>query len=706
MAQGVTVDFTANMVKFQGQVDKAMESLDKFRAKSENIGQKIDRSLSAIGVGLSAAGIAAFVKSGIDAADALNDMADRTGIAVEKLAGFQLATKLADTDMQAFAAAANKLSVNIGKNAEDFAKLGITAKDPAEAFMQLADVFSSIEDPQQRAALGAAALGKSYAEMAPLLMQGGEALRQQVEQGQKMTGITTEQAKAAADLNDKLDTLTRSFASLTSVVVGPLIPGMAQFVQSLEYAVKVTDSFNPGKIFEALAAGSDYQVAINRLQKVNQDIAGTKEAIDKLRGAGIGETFVKSVFMDETLGGLENELRGLTQQRQKLLTDFQRQNAEVKQKSESSAGPATSAAAVQDFIGKNNAVETAARKVASASSAAGKAESGRADSIRKLVENLQFEIDLTGRSAETQKVLSDIRSSTANATAAEAAAIEKLIRTKYDLIEADDILAEGERLAAKQRSESASEYERLDQRFNAKLRDLNSGISDATQARAMGIIPDDAKLKEVLDKMGKDYNGLSDNANQATDQMSEYAVQAARNMESAFADFLFDPFDKGLDGLASSFAKTMAKMATNAASAQIFDGFKSKDSGGGGWGSAIGSGISSIFSSLFHDGGVVGAGGSSISVHPSVFSDAPRLHNGGYLKPDEVPAILQTGEMVLSRRQVASMGGGSGDVQISTMVNVSGGNGNSDNMATLGGIINARVREVITTEKRPGGLLA
>ena len=253
MAQGVTVDFTANMVKFQGQVDKAMESLDKFRAKSENIGQKIDRSLSAIGVGLSAAGIAAFVKSGIDAADALNDMADRTGIAVEKLAGFQLATKLADTDMQAFAAAANKLSVNIGKNAEDFAKLGITAKDPAEAFMQLADVFSSIEDPQQRAALGAAALGKSYAEMAPLLMQGGEALRQQVEQGQKMTGITTEQAKAAADLNDKLDTLTRSFASLTSVVVGPLIPGMAQFVQSLEYAVKVTDSFNPGKIFEALA---------------------------------------------------------------------------------------------------------------------------------------------------------------------------------------------------------------------------------------------------------------------------------------------------------------------------------------------------------------------------------------------------------------------------------------------------------------------
>lgn len=39
-----------------------------------------------------------------------------------------------------------------------------------------------------------------------------------------------------------------------------------------------------------------------------------------------------------------------------------------------------------------------------------------------------------------------------------------------------------------------------------------------------------------------------------------------------------------------------------------------------------------------------------------LFGQAPRYHSGGIagLKPDEVPAILQTGERVLSRRQTAA----------------------------------------------------
>ena len=42
------------------------------------------------------------------------------------------------------------------------------------------------------------------------------------------------------------------------------------------------------------------------------------------------------------------------------------------------------------------------------------------------------------------------------------------------------------------------------------------------------------------------------------------------------------------------------------------------------------------------------------------FAGAPRMHSGGWacLKPDEVPAILQRGERVLSRRQAAGFGKG------------------------------------------------
>jgi len=65
-----------------------------------------------------------------------------------------------------------------------------------------------------------------------------------------------------------------------------------------------------------------------------------------------------------------------------------------------------------------------------------------------------------------------------------------------------------------------------------------------------------------------------------------------------------------------------------------------------------GSGIlGSIFSRLFHDGGLVGTGGVGRIVPAGVFAAAPRFHDGTYLKPDEVPAILQRGERVLNRKE-------------------------------------------------------
>jgi hypothetical protein len=58
-----------------------------------------------------------------------------------------------------------------------------------------------------------------------------------------------------------------------------------------------------------------------------------------------------------------------------------------------------------------------------------------------------------------------------------------------------------------------------------------------------------------------------------------------------------------------------------------------------------------LFAGLFHDGGVVGAGSVGRMVPAAVFAGAPRFHEGVYLRPDEVPAILQRGERVLNRAE-------------------------------------------------------
>jgi hypothetical protein len=69
-------------------------------------------------------------------------------------------------------------------------------------------------------------------------------------------------------------------------------------------------------------------------------------------------------------------------------------------------------------------------------------------------------------------------------------------------------------------------------------------------------------------------------------------------------------------------------------------------------------GAGGIFANILHAGGMVGAPGPGRMVPALAFAGAPRMHSGGWagLRPDEVPAILQRGERVLSRREAAGYG--------------------------------------------------
>ncbi|WP_426034806.1 phage tail tape measure C-terminal domain-containing protein [Cypionkella sp. TWP1-2-1b2] len=70
-------------------------------------------------------------------------------------------------------------------------------------------------------------------------------------------------------------------------------------------------------------------------------------------------------------------------------------------------------------------------------------------------------------------------------------------------------------------------------------------------------------------------------------------------------------------------------------------------------------GIGGIFAPVLHSGGMVGSTMSGRMIPALAFAGAPRMHSGGWagLRPDEVPAILQKGERVLSRRELAAQGG-------------------------------------------------
>ncbi|MBO6883870.1 MAG: phage tail tape measure protein [Marivita sp.] len=94
----------------------------------------------------------------------------------------------------------------------------------------------------------------------------------------------------------------------------------------------------------------------------------------------------------------------------------------------------------------------------------------------------------------------------------------------------------------------------------------------------------------------------------------------------------------------------------------------------------------SVAAAVSHSGGMVGLSGHTRSVPASVFAAAPRMHAGGWvgLRPDEVPTILQRGERVLSRAEVARGAGGSIPVAVHLNVDARGAQmGVAEQLATV-----------------------
>lgn len=156
----------------------------------------------------------------------------------------------------------------------------------------------------------------------------------------------------------------------------------------------------------------------------------------------------------------------------------------------------------------------------------------------------------------------------------------------------------------------------------------------------------------------------------AKNQFGEFAIQAARNIQTTLADFLFDPFKDGLKGMLDSFEQTLRRMAAEALAAQLGKKLFGDIDKGGSLGGIAGKALE-FLAGVFHDGGVVGAGGTRRRVPALAFSGAPRFHAGGILglSADEVPAVLQRGEEVLTRDDPRHRANGGGVVVNMTINN-------------------------------------
>ena len=129
---------------------------------------------------------------------------------------------------------------------------------------------------------------------------------------------------------------------------------------------------------------------------------------------------------------------------------------------------------------------------------------------------------------------------------------------------------------------------------------------------------------------------LAPKAIEAMTEMDEFAKSAAQNMQSAFADFLFDPFKDGLGGMLKGFGQTIQRMIAEAASAQLMRslfGDMGKTGSVGGWAGQALSWAGTLF------GGARASGGSVATGHAYMVGErGPEM-----FVPSSAGAILPTG---------------------------------------------------------------
>ena len=179
---------------------------------------------------------------------------------------------------------------------------------------------------------------------------------------------------------------------------------------------------------------------------------------------------------------------------------------------------------------------------------------------------------------------------------------------------------------------------------------------------------------------------LDAKAEETGDQLGEFAKSAAQNMQSAFADFLFDPFSDGADSMAKKFSDSIKRMIAEAASAdlmkRLFGDFGGKG-GGGSLGGLVGKGLDflgGLFKNangnVFNSPGLSAYSGSVVS-RPTIFPFASGVGLMGEAGPEAILPLARNGSGKLGVR---------GGQNISVVINMSGGSNASDLRQSAGDI--------------------
>ena len=574
----LTIDIIAKLANIERDLGKVSGIAEKSAKRMESAfagaSSVIANAFAGLASAFSVGAMVAMVKSSIDAADGLSKLSQRTGETVENLARLQYAGSLADVSNEALAVSLKKLAKNMaeaaggsGEVADAFKAIGVSVVDSngklrssGDVLNDIADRFAGYEDSAAKAALAQAIFGRSGADLIPLLNAGSQGLKEMGDEAARLgVVISTETAQAAERFNDQMTRVNTALGSIAKQTAADLLPVLNELADSLVDIAKegtgASRSFSPlSDAFRAIAV-----------------VGGNVAYVFKSIGTEIGGMAAQLAALARLdFQGFSNIGEAMREDAEKSRKAIDAWSARIV-----SAGR-LAGQTFNDYSneGRGRGVASPARQAApnfnvpKPKTGGGGRAAKAIDDGQRLVDQLRDRIRATQELTEVEKLelaIADGKYKTATAANLEMA---RGYAETLDAIQASKVAAEEETAVQRQRLAVFAEGQRVFESVRTPVEALDAEIAHLVELLDAGAIRMDT-FGRAASRAGEGFIQMGEKAKETSDVMDEFAKSAATNIQSAFADFLFDPFKDGMSGMLKRFGETIQRMIAEAVAADL-----------------------------------------------------------------------------------------------------------------------------------------
>ena len=233
---------------FQTSVGDAQGGMNKFKAGSKVALDAVKANMATLAVGAAAA-FGTFALKGAqaftDLALAAGKFAEATGLTTQQASRFMEVAGDLGIEANVLEKSINRMNVQASKSPKLFDEFGVEIAKTAngavnanETFLNVVDRLNKIKDPAERARVATQLLGKGWQDMAELVGQGSDKLRESLKNVSDQKVIDPEEVARAREFRGAMDDLKDKFEDFAISLGEGILPLLIDF---LELATDIID---------------------------------------------------------------------------------------------------------------------------------------------------------------------------------------------------------------------------------------------------------------------------------------------------------------------------------------------------------------------------------------------------------------------------------------------------------------------------------